>query len=99
MEFVLHERGDFRSRGKQELVGLERVTGPEDIELLEALISRQEELTDSSPARDILADWRHYLPMLWKVALKFAIAEEGGMTVERHLRAVRRMRAGAAATS
>ena len=95
--FVLDERGDFRSRVNQELVGLEQVTGPEDIELLEALIRRHEELTDSSRARDILADWRHYLPMFWKVAPKFAITEDGAMTVvERHLRAVRRMRARAA---
>ena len=49
-------------------------------------------------ARDLLADWRRYLPMFWKVAPKFAITEEGAMTVvERHLRAVRRMRARAAA--
>ena len=96
--FVLDERGDFRSRVNQELVGLEQVTGPEDIELLEALIRRHEELTDSSRASDILAEWRRYLPMFWKVAPKFAITEEGAMTVvQRHLRAVRRMRARSAA--
>ena len=96
--FVLDERGDFRSRVNQELVGLEQVTGPEDIELLESLIRRHEELTDSSRATEILADWRHFLPMFWKIAPKFAITEEGAMTVvERHLRAVRRMRARSAA--
>ena len=96
--FVMDERGDFRSRVNQELVGLEQVTGPEDIELLEALIRRHEELTDSSRAREILAEWRRYLPLFWKVAPKFAITEEGAMTVvQRHLRAVRRLRARAAA--
>ncbi len=91
--FVLDERGDFRSRVNQELVGLEQVTGPEDIELLEALVRRHEEETGSKRAREILADWRHYLPQFWKVAPKFAVTEEGAMTVvERHLRAVRELR-------
>jgi glutamate synthase domain-containing protein 3 len=45
--FVLDERGDFRSRVNQELVGLEQVTNPEDIELLEALIRRHQEVTGS----------------------------------------------------
>ncbi|MDA0351088.1 MAG: glutamate synthase large subunit [Chloroflexi bacterium] len=95
--FVLDERGDFRSRVNQELVGLEQVTGPEDIELLEALIRRHEEVTGSTRASEIMADWRHFLPMFWKVAPKFAITEEGAMTVvERHLRSVRRMRERAA---
>jgi len=96
--FVLDERGDFRSRVNQELVGLEQVTGPEDIELLEALVRRHQEVTNSDRARDILAEWRRYLPMFWKVAPKFAITEEGAMTVvQRHLRAVKRMRALSAA--
>ena len=91
--FVLDERGDFRSRVNQELVGLEQVTGPEDIELLEALVRRHEEETGSKRAREILADWRHYLPQFWKVAPKFAVTEEGAMTVvERHLRSVRELR-------
>ena len=96
--FVLDERGDFRSRVNQELVGLEQVTEPEDIELLEALVRRHQEVTNSDRARDILAEWRRYLPMFWKVAPKFAITEEGAMTVvQRHLRAVKRMRALSAA--
>jgi glutamate synthase (ferredoxin) len=91
--FVLDERGDFRSRVNQELVGLEQVTGPEDIELLEALVRRHQEETGSKRASEILADWRHYLPQFWKVAPKFAVTEEGAMTVvERHLRSVRELR-------
>jgi len=96
--FAFDERGDFRSRVNQELVGLEQVTHPEDIELLEALIRRHLELTDSLRAKEVLADWRHYLPKFWKVAPKFNITEEGAMTVvERHLRAVRALREQAAA--
>jgi glutamate synthase (NADPH/NADH) large chain/glutamate synthase (ferredoxin) len=84
--FVLDERGDFRTRVNQELVGLEQVTEPSDIELLEALVTRHYELTHSKRARQILDDWRLFLPKFWKVAPKLALSEEGPMTVvRRHL--------------
>ena len=90
--FVLDEEGDFRTRVNGELVGLGQVTEPEDIELLEALISRHRELTGSARAAEILANWRRYLPKFWKVAPKFALTEEGPMTVvERHLEQLRQM--------
>ena len=96
--FVLDERGDFRSRVNQELVGLEQVTVPEDIELLEALVRRHQEETGSPRATELLSDWRRRLPQFWKVAPKFAVTEGGAMTVtERHLRAVRQLREQAAA--
>jgi glutamate synthase (ferredoxin) len=95
--FVLDERGDFRSRVNQELVGLEQVTNPEDIELLEALIRRHEEVTDSPRAREILRNWRLMLPKFWKVAPKFAITEDGAQTVvRRHLNMLQRFRPTAA---
>ena len=88
--FVLDERGDFRSRVNQELVGLEQVTDPVDIELLEALVRRHEDRTGSRRAAEILRDWRLYLPKFWKVAPKFALTEEGAMTVvRRHLMGLR----------
>ena len=84
--FVLDEQGDFRSRVNQELVGLEQVTAPESIELLEALIRRHMEVTGSRRATEILDDWGIYLPKFWKVVPKFAVTEEGPMTVvRRHL--------------
>ena len=90
--FVLDERGDFRTRVNQELVGLEQVTDPQDIELLKALVTRHHELTHSWRARQVLEDWRLSLPKFWKVAPKFAITEEGAMTVvRRHLESLRAM--------
>jgi len=84
--FVLDEQGDFRARVNQELVGLEQVTKPEDIELLEAMVRRHLELTESPRARDILAEWKLNLPKFWKVAPKVSPTEEGAMTVvRRHL--------------
>jgi glutamate synthase domain-containing protein 2/glutamate synthase domain-containing protein 3 len=97
--YVLDERGDFRSRVNQELVGLEQVTNPEDIELLEALIRRHQEATESARARQILRQWRLMLPKFWKVAPKFAITEDGAQTVvRRHLDVLSRFRPIAART-
>jgi glutamate synthase domain-containing protein 3 len=88
--FVLDEEGDFRTRVNQELVGLEQVTTPEYIELLEAMIRRHMELTGSRRAKRILDEWRLYLPKFWKVVPKFALTEEGPMTVvRRHLEGLR----------
>ncbi|MPZ99246.1 MAG: glutamate synthase large subunit [Dehalococcoidia bacterium] len=90
--FVLDERGDFRSRVNQELVGLEQVTTPEDIELLEALVRAHLEKTGSRRAEEILRSWRLNLPKFWKVAPKFAITEDGALTVvRRHLEGLRAM--------
>ncbi len=84
--FVLDERGDFRTRVNQELVGLEQVTEANDIELLEMLIARHYELTHSKRARQVLDDWRLFLPQFWKVGTELALSEEGPMTVvRRHL--------------
>jgi len=92
--FVLDERGDFRSRVNQELVGLEQVTAPEDIELLEALIRRHVELTESTRGTEILAEWKLNLPKFWKVAPKVSPTEEGAMTVvRRHLQSLRELTA------
>ncbi|MDA1002419.1 MAG: glutamate synthase large subunit [Chloroflexi bacterium] len=89
--FVLDERGDFRSRVNQELVGLEQVTNPEDIELLEALVRSHVDMTGSRRGKQILDQWRLNLPKFWKVAPKFAITEDGAMTVvRRHLESLRR---------
>ena len=88
--FVLDERGDFRTRVNQELVGLEQVTTPEYIELLEAMIRRHLALTGSRRAQGVLDQWRLFLPKFWKVVPKFALTEEGPMTVvRRHLEGLR----------
>ncbi|MYI81981.1 MAG: glutamate synthase large subunit [Chloroflexi bacterium] len=88
--YVLDEEGDFRTRVNQELVGLEQVTTPDAIELLEMLIRRHLEMTGSPRARHILDQWRQYLPKFWKVAPKFALTEGGPMTVvRRHLEGLR----------
>ena len=88
--YVLDEEGDFRTRVNQELVGLEQVTTPDAIELLEMLVRRHLEMTGSPRARHVLNEWRQYLPKFWKVVPRFALTEEGPMTVvRRHLAGLR----------
>ena len=91
--YILDERGDFRSRVNQELVGLSQVTDPEDIELLEALVRRHADVTDSKRAKALLAEWRLALPKFWKVAPKVSPTEEGAQTVvRRHLTVLARFK-------
>ncbi|MEX2373855.1 MAG: glutamate synthase-related protein, partial [Dehalococcoidia bacterium] len=91
--YILDERGDFRSRVNQELVGLSQVTEPEDIELLEALIRRHVEVTGSHRAQEILREWRMALPRFWKVAPRVSPTEEGAQTVvRRHLTVLSRFK-------
>jgi glutamate synthase (ferredoxin) len=95
--YILDERGDFRSRVNQELVGLSQVTEPEDIELLEALVRRHADVTGSRRARALLEEWRLALPKFWKVAPKVSPTEEGAQTVvRRHLSALARFKPVAA---
>ena len=92
MAFVLDEKGDFRTRINEELVGLEQISTGEDIELLKELIQRHAEFTDSDIAKNILSDWQTYLPKFWKVAPKFAASEDGAMVIARkHLKKLHRM--------
>ncbi|MCA9850614.1 MAG: hypothetical protein KC461_08210, partial [Dehalococcoidia bacterium] len=95
--YILDDRGDFRARVNQELVGLSQVTDPEDIELLEALIRRHVDVTDSKRAKALLAEWRLALPKFWKVAPKVSPTEEGAQTVvRRHLDVLARFKPVAA---
>ncbi|HWO94138.1 MAG TPA: glutamate synthase-related protein, partial [Dehalococcoidia bacterium] len=70
LAFVLDERGDFPERYNDELIAIEKVTDPRDIDMLRYKIIRHLEVTGSGRAADVLAQWDHYLPMFWKVEPK-----------------------------
>jgi len=92
--YVLDESRELPKKLNPELVGMQQVTAPADIEILQTLISRHHEATGSRRAAEILERWDAYLPLFWKVAPHFALTEEGPMTVvHRHLES---LRAGAA---
>jgi glutamate synthase (NADPH/NADH) large chain/glutamate synthase (ferredoxin) len=65
--FVLDEEGDLEKRCNPESVSLQRVSDPDDVELLQSLILRHQALTGSFRAQEVLAQWESYLPRLWKV--------------------------------
>ena len=88
--YVLDEHGDFASKLNPELVALKRVNAPEDVEMVQALIQRHVQLTESRRGREVLEHWERYQPLFWKVAPHSAMTEEGPQTIiRRHLESLR----------
>ena len=88
--YVLDEHSDFPSKLNPEMLALKRVTAHEDIEIVQALIERHVQLTDSRRGQEILEHWDRYRPLFWKVAPHSAMTEEGPQTIiRRHLESLR----------
>ncbi len=68
--YVLDESGDFPDRVNTQMVGIERLEDPEEIERVRAMITRHLELTDSARARDVLASWERLQPKFVAVVPK-----------------------------
>ena len=84
--YVLDVAGDFGSqRCNQELVDLEEVTQPEDVEELRQLIEEHGQSTGSTVARRVLDNWDAVLPQFVKVMprdYKRALAAEAAKQSE-----------------
>ncbi|MFZ0828079.1 MAG: glutamate synthase large subunit [Verrucomicrobiia bacterium] len=65
--YVLDEAGDFATRCNMELVGLEKLTDPDEIEAVWKLIQRHQAFTQSERAAKILGDWKNFIPKFVKV--------------------------------
>ena len=65
--YVLDEDGTFAERCNQEMVDLEPVINADDMEMLEALIWKHYEVTESELAWSILMRWGEALPSFIKV--------------------------------
>ncbi len=65
--FVFDPSGQFEHRVNPELVALERIIEPDDLELLRKLVTLHQEKTGSARAREILATWAKSLLDFWKV--------------------------------
>jgi glutamate synthase domain-containing protein 2/glutamate synthase domain-containing protein 3 len=74
--YVLDEFGEFARRVQDSTVGIERLTGGIDEELLLALVERHVHSTGSQRAQAVLSRWTHFRPRFWKVAPRVALAEE-----------------------
>jgi glutamate synthase (ferredoxin) len=65
--YVLDEAGDFPTRCNQEMVTLEKLTDPDEIESVWKLIQRHQTYTRSERAAKILANWDAIVPKFVKV--------------------------------
>lgn len=65
--FVLDEEGTFASLCNQNMVDLEPVVDPRDVEALKRLVENHYALTGSAPARRVLDDWKAALAKFVKV--------------------------------
>jgi glutamate synthase (ferredoxin) len=72
--FVLDEAGALERNLNPEMVQMEPVTDPQDIELLLFLIQRHVAETDSLKGKEVLARWDAFLPLFWKVSAKPTVA-------------------------
>ena len=90
LAYVLDEYGDLPSRLNHELVEIQAVEDPEDIELLKTMIERHYERTGSRRAQELLGDWQEALPKFRKVAPREVPSEADPMAeVHYHLRQLR----------
>src|SRR5262249_31537027 len=68
--YVLDETGLFPSRCNQQMVGLEKLTDPDEIEMVWKLIQRHHTYTRSARAATVLASWDRMVPKFVKVIPK-----------------------------
>jgi glutamate synthase (ferredoxin) len=68
--YVLDEAGDFATRCNKELVGLEKLADPDEIEEVWKLIQCHRACTKSDRAAKVLADWKKLVPKFVKVLPK-----------------------------
>jgi glutamate synthase (ferredoxin) len=90
LAFVLDEAGDFARRVNHDMVSLEALEHPEDVQFVQEMLSRHARYTESTVAARLLADWEKAQPLFVKVipndykrvlgAMKKA--EEAGIPVE-----------------
>ncbi|HEV2694906.1 MAG TPA: glutamate synthase large subunit, partial [Verrucomicrobiae bacterium] len=65
--YVLDEEGDFASRCNMELVGLEKLEDPDEMEEVWKLIHRYQTYTGCQRAAKMLAEWKSFVPKFVKV--------------------------------
>jgi glutamate synthase (ferredoxin) len=70
MAYVLDEAGDFAPRVNTQMVGMERLEDPDEIEGVRGMIERHRELTGSERARYVLESWERLLPKFVAVVPK-----------------------------
>jgi glutamate synthase (ferredoxin) len=70
LAYVLDETGDFPRRCNTQMVGLEKLEDPDEIEQVWKMIQRHQTYTRSARAAQILANWQEIVPRFVKVMPK-----------------------------
>ncbi len=68
--YVLDEKGDFPTRCNLQMVGLEKLEDPDEIELVWKMVQRHQTYTKSARAAQILAAWDQMVPKFVKIMPK-----------------------------
>ena len=68
--YVLDENGDFPSRCNMQMINLEKLEDPDEIEALWKMIQRHQTYTRSDRAAKILGNWKQMVPLFVKVMPK-----------------------------
>ncbi len=68
--YVLDEAGDFRRRCNLQMVALEKLERPDEIETVWKMIQRHQAYTQSALAARLLANWAQMVPKFVKVMPK-----------------------------
>jgi len=68
--YVLDEPGDFATRCNPQMVGLEKLEEPDEIESVRQMIQRHAAWTRSQRALDLLGQWAQWVPRFVKVIPK-----------------------------
>ena len=68
--YVLDETGDFATRCNKQMVGLEKLEDPDEIEQVRQMIQRHGDYTKSKRAWKVLALWEKMVPKFVKVMPK-----------------------------
>ncbi|GAB4382087.1 MAG: glutamate synthase large subunit [Elainellaceae cyanobacterium] len=68
--YILDEQGDFATRCNTQMVGLESLTDPEEIQEIREMIQKHADYTQSQKAAKVLANWDALLPKFVKVMPK-----------------------------
>jgi glutamate synthase (ferredoxin) len=68
--YVLDEPGTFANRCNMQLVGMEKLQDPDEIELIWKMIQRHQTYTKSTLAGRILAEWKQMVPKFVKIVPK-----------------------------
>jgi glutamate synthase (ferredoxin) len=68
--YVLDEAGDFPRRSNVQMVALEKLEAPDEIELVWKMVQRHQTYTQSALAARVLANWQQLVPKFVKVMPK-----------------------------